>query len=345
MRQTTFPSRNRPYGPVQFRPANIWTQNFFCLGKPTDCTTADRGYKSLLDSVNLGSRKIKFDNKEGNHEYFLEVLEQEFPLLKSQNGAVMLWRCNIGGNNNRPLQKFLPGPDGYSVPYLHSKILSGCIYITPMQSSLMSNCEIASGSGDMTNVDNAPPPSLPHAQCMICKQQILLKEFADHLMQCSTRMLNEDREESASNIENSIPVDVEQKVDKKQLKAMFPDISEFRIENVLTQSANLDEAIETLLSGNNKFNCGKKYNDLKSLKEDFSKQTMQNGLESIQVDRRQLWRSVLLFYKKALLDRNKLTKELAVQFSKVSIYVYHFCCCCKYSFPGFVQSGYFQGKC
>ena len=85
LQQTTLTSRRQarntpPY--VRFPAANTWTQKFFCLGTPSDCQTADRLYNLKLEQANLGSKKIKFNDKKGDHDFFMKRLCEEFPPLK-----------------------------------------------------------------------------------------------------------------------------------------------------------------------------------------------------------------------------------------------------------------------
>ena len=92
----------------------------------------------------------------------------------------MWWRCSTGGSHIHPLQKLLPGPDGYSFPYLREKVNSATIYITPLQSELI-----------QVN-DSTLQQMEPSAFCRTCKTSVNLNFFAEYLLECSTSMLEED---------------------------------------------------------------------------------------------------------------------------------------------------------
>ena len=81
-------------------------KSFFVLENLTITVLQTEIMLLILESKNLGAKRIKFDDKRGDHEYFMKRLCEEYPLLTSQNGAK--W-SQIGGSHHKPLQKLLLG--------------------------------------------------------------------------------------------------------------------------------------------------------------------------------------------------------------------------------------------
>ena len=142
---------------------STWTKQFFCLASTRNRYTANKDYLAQPNAERLGGKKIQFEDKYGSHQYLIRNSCSEYPPLASQGGAIMLWWCSTGGSHIRPLEKLLPGPDGYSFPYLRRKVNSGTIYITPLQSDLI-----------QVN-DSTLQQKKPSAFCRICKTSINLK--------------------------------------------------------------------------------------------------------------------------------------------------------------------------
>ena len=130
--------RNRKRRQVMFyQPKTTWTATFYLLPcKSHKTPAAAEQQKHLL--AGLGRRKIVFDNKEGDHDYLISVLEVEFPKLKKLSFAFTLYKCQSGGSGCRPLEKIPMGPAGYTIPWLkdNCRLGSACIYINPIQDTL-----------------------------------------------------------------------------------------------------------------------------------------------------------------------------------------------------------------
>ena len=141
----------------------------------------------------------------------------------------MLWMCSTGGSHIRPLEKLLPGPESYSVPYLRGKVNSGTIYITPLQSDLI-----------QVN-DSTLQQTEPSALCRICKTSINLKFFAEHLLECSTLMLEEDSNTTCtlekSEVDKNLPlVESEPKRNIELLSDIFPHVPRWSIRESLKRN-------------------------------------------------------------------------------------------------------------
>ena len=130
--------RNRKRRQVMFyQPKTTWTATFYLLPcKSHKTPAAAEQQKHLL--AGLGRRKIVFDNKEGDHDYLISVLEVEFPKLKKLSFAFTLYKCQSGGSGCRPLEKIPMRPAGYTIPWLkdNCRLGSACIYINPIQDTL-----------------------------------------------------------------------------------------------------------------------------------------------------------------------------------------------------------------
>ena len=203
-----------------------WTKRFFRLGKPDDNCTADRDYVLLLENKQLGAKRFKFDDKRGDHEHFMKKLREEYPLLASQNGAIMLRTSNSGGSHHRPLQKLLPGREGYTIGHVKNIINSSRVYITHMQSSLQETPQ------------NETRTNSSQAVCSICKSHVNLNIFMNHLDRCSAKMLEEDENERAmGDICNSTENHCNDKV--SSLLEMFPHIDKERIEDMVKRNTSI----------------------------------------------------------------------------------------------------------
>ena len=169
------------------------------MGRPSDGQTAGRQYNLQLEKANLGSKQIKSNGKKGDHEFFIKKICEEFPPLKTQNGAIMLWKCNVAGSHSRPLDKVIPGPNGYSIPFLRERP-SSCnkIYVTPIQ------LEILNSAISIT----LPNTCSATAKCSICNLNVTLSLFSDHLLQCSSTMLQMDPIDSRNGTTTTCSIDL-----------------------------------------------------------------------------------------------------------------------------------------
>ena len=72
-----------------YQPLTTWTATFYLLPCKNQKTSAATEQQKHL-FAGLGRRKIVFDNKKGDHDYLISVLEVEFPKLKKLSFAFTL---------------------------------------------------------------------------------------------------------------------------------------------------------------------------------------------------------------------------------------------------------------
>ena len=70
-----------------FSPQTTWTNRFFCF-RNRSSTTPSRQEEAILTKAGLGLSKVKFPDKNADHDAVVNRLVKEFPLLKSQDGAI-----------------------------------------------------------------------------------------------------------------------------------------------------------------------------------------------------------------------------------------------------------------
>lgn len=121
-----------------YQPKAMWTTTSYQL--PCKChktSAAAKQQKHLL--ADLGTRKIVFDSKEGDHDYLILVLEVEFPKLKKLSFAFTRYKCQSRGIGCQPLEKIPMGPAGYTIFWLkyNCRLGSACICISPIQDTLL----------------------------------------------------------------------------------------------------------------------------------------------------------------------------------------------------------------
>ena len=86
-----------------------------------------------LANAGLGTEKIMFPSKNGNHDMLYQGLVETYPKLKSQNGAFELLKPESSGIK-RPLISLRPQRDGYPISYLKKIVgINSTIYIRPVQ--------------------------------------------------------------------------------------------------------------------------------------------------------------------------------------------------------------------
>ena len=242
-----------------FTPANSWTQRCYCLASPNDTHTPDKDSDFTLTRAGLGLKKIKFTDKNGNHQHFINSICCEFPKLKSQNGAICLWKCTLGGSGNRPLEKLKVGNSGYAIPELKKQIKSGTLYITPMQSSLPLAFEAP------LTVPNAIG-SYATALCVKCDTDVPLNTFSSHVNTCNGRSddsFNDDGLMVPSNSKHSGSINVDshcgllqpRQLDIEYLKTIFPHTPSFEIEDALKRSICVADAVNCLLDNTTRGTC------------------------------------------------------------------------------------------
>ena len=86
----------------------------------------------LLKCGGLGKKRITF-NKDGDHAYFIKKLEEEFPKLQLQQGAIEVLRSSTGGSGARPLTPIPLGSQGCCFQELRASLNSATLFVMPLQ--------------------------------------------------------------------------------------------------------------------------------------------------------------------------------------------------------------------
>ena len=158
---------------VVIQPKESWTHDFCVLSGTSENMSPSLQTVCKLKEAGLGRKKITFPDKHGRFSHLKEILEQEFPQLKTQDGAFDLLRAETGGTN-RPL-KVIPMPaEGYNIPHLKNLVSgSTLIYIRPIKSNL-----------SLIKVPEVASVNSPRTDCDKCKQQIPLIDLRKHYQSC-----------------------------------------------------------------------------------------------------------------------------------------------------------------
>ena len=88
-----------------FIPKNTCTINICCLAKKGSSTPPNSEQLINLSLADLGKKRVVFSDKNGDHYFFQETLEKNFPKLKRLEGAFALYRAASGGLSCRQLLK------------------------------------------------------------------------------------------------------------------------------------------------------------------------------------------------------------------------------------------------
>ena len=144
-----------------FDPNNTWTHDICVLALVNEEATPNRDRLDQLKSAGLGKKRIAF-NKNGDHAYFIKKLEEEFPQLQSQQGAIEVLRSTGGGAGIRPITPIPMGSQGYCI-----KDLRSILYVRPLQTDL--NLEVI-----QDNREN------PRVTCVRCGKEVSLPYLRAH---------------------------------------------------------------------------------------------------------------------------------------------------------------------
>lgn len=87
---------------VRYVPTQTWTHDVCVLSKREDSCTPSREYHDTLNAAGIGKKRVVFD-RSGNHQYFVKKMEEEFPKLARQQGAIEVLRSSGGGVGTRGL--------------------------------------------------------------------------------------------------------------------------------------------------------------------------------------------------------------------------------------------------
>ncbi|XP_066910994.1 uncharacterized protein [Clytia hemisphaerica] len=313
-------SRTQPY----FIPPSTWTHDFFLLASKHAEKSPDRLTVLELNNAGLGKKKVVFQDKKGDHSHIRKTLESHYPMLRSQNGAFSLLRCESGGSGVRGLKQIGPSNAGYTVPLLKDVCKSSLIYIKPLNTSI----DIISidQPTTVTEEDN----EYAKAVCNICKIDIPLTLFEEHQNICSSKENTERIDEAAP--DPDFP-NLNQRLE--QLKVLFPKGNEREVWLVQLSSFDsitTDQAVEKYLQLNEieeKKSGSEAASGSRNEIEETNFERFDDMLDhyrnkylteektcSLNVQREELWRVAQAFYKKAINDPEILFRKFEVNFSK-----------------------------
>ena len=95
-------------------------------------------------------------------------MEEEFPKLQSQQGAVEVLRATSGGAGIRPLTPIPIGSQGYCIQELRSSLNSAVLYVRPLQTEL-----------ELDQVVQVTSET-PKVTCIHCGKEVSLPELRVH---------------------------------------------------------------------------------------------------------------------------------------------------------------------
>lgn len=304
------------------------------MSSPTTDTTPSIKEANNLLHAGLGKRRITFSNKQGDFNHLKTTLEKEYPKLSSQKGAFELLRADRGGAT-RPLVPIPMNPNGYGIPYLKNAVSAhAIIYVRPIQSELSQ--DPPNDSFGMTQVFNS--------KCLSCFKDIPVQDMKSHVEDCCGQSSKHQKfgsslsKPSSSIYLTRLSEDVGSEVEKKEVKEilesvsemqdeklwetdlelMFPNFSMESIKSAIGKATSLNEAAEILCEDATPKEKHAQdtvtYDSIESLVADFSSNVDDNQSYTLCIDREELWRGALAFYKKALSDKTLLLKDLIIVF-------------------------------
>ena len=306
--------RKRTQPAFHFPVKDTWTHEFFLLSSPEVERTPSIQDVGGLVKAGLGKKKIVFKDKHGGFPHLRDTLEAEYPKLKTQNGAFELLRADRGGPM-RPLVLIPMKKDGYPIPYLKEVLTShAVIYIRPVQSSL-----------SMEEAESMPDEKQEFSECVNCHAQIALQDMRIHGTSCRGGSSNASQELSTDGFcTYSADTSTSNRSWNEELISVFPNATEVKINEACEKSDSLEEAAEILceqegkgeeteIPATNSMPAHKAYTDVKDFVSDLAfKVTLDDIMMT--VNRDEIWKSSLIFYKKAQLDSTKLWRNLCVVF-------------------------------
>ena len=148
-----------------------WTHDFFLLASPNTEKTPTLAETNALLQAGMGRKRVVFKDKQGSFAHIKDMLEREFPKLKTQNGAFEFMRADRGGAC-RPLLAIPMHTVGYTIPFLRDAVGSGVIYVRPIQ------CDLS------LDKDNSPSTFSSEdavmTQCINCNKSVPIHSLRDH---------------------------------------------------------------------------------------------------------------------------------------------------------------------
>ena len=322
--------------------------DFAVLSSTTDDRTPSPELMQQLQIAGLGKRKIVFKDKNGGFNHLREMLEADFPKLKTQRGAFKLLRADRGGHNH-PLLSIPLTSTRYTIKDLKGAVSgSAVIYVHPIQSNL-----------DMTPNSVIRDGQTAYTQCVSCQMMVALFEMKQHTQVCndgkikqssthrnatsSATVTTQANDIPKSDLMQTEPIVVDNKsndlpyVDDddslfptsdvkanwaEQLQTMLPDMPKLDIENAVNVSVSLEEAASIVCDCINDDSSNDNKRTKKLGKEEVVPDILHSLAGKIQdskyiltVDREEVWSGALAFYKKAQVDTSKLWQDLTVCFS------------------------------
>ncbi|KXJ26828.1 hypothetical protein AC249_AIPGENE26423 [Exaiptasia diaphana] len=157
---------NRRSSGARFIPSQTWTHDVIVLSKRNASFTPTRNELDELKLGGLGKKRVVF-NKNGNHDNFIKKLEDEYPKLITQKGAIEVLRATSGGAGAKAMVS-IPLPSGYDVPSIKDSIGSAVLYVRPIQTDLP------------LDRDNTMSSQSPTVTCIHCSLMVPLHQLKEH---------------------------------------------------------------------------------------------------------------------------------------------------------------------
>eukprot|EP00794_Sanderia_malayensis_P012499 gene12499-13785_t len=320
---TRFPA---PY----FVPPTTWTHEFFLLSKSSARHTPERSQIDTMQKAGLGRCKVVFEDKRGDHAHVRATLEKYYPKLASQNGAFQLLRCLSGGCGTRELSVIPMGVDGYPVSLLKEVCKSSTIYIRPMQTSL----SMESVLPDVPQT--VYQGNIAMAQCLNCNSEVELSKFNDHTANCPKMYASIDDCVLPSEVKEYDHKAANSNSILHTLQTIFVDKEIEELQRAATQSSDVHAAVDVILdaqrgdlptssvvvqptgsaSHNNVETAT--ISSLQQLLVQFQEEHHSTQEVKISVDRDEIWRCGLLFYKKCIANPSRLHMNVEVNFTDLT---------------------------
>eukprot|EP00794_Sanderia_malayensis_P020918 gene20918-22972_t len=253
-------------------------------------------------------------------------MEEEFPKLASQLGAIEVLRTTSGGGGSRPLIIVPIGPQRYTIRDLKSSFGGATLYVRPMQHNL-----------DETVV--RMPSTALEVNWLHCNQKMQLDNLRVHQESCGNANSFDDEAAftddahygAAANDRRQIPsFDNEPHQSTSEpidpccssssnsqqevvavLQEVFPAIEMEQLISVANSSGSINAAIEVPVNEDRKPDA--EDHSLTAITRAY-KSAMTDDEIHLSVERDQIWITGLAFYKKSANDLHRLTKKLTVSF-------------------------------
>ena len=307
-------------------PSNTWTHDVCVLALVNEEVAPNRDRLDRLKCCGLGKKRITFD-KNGDLACFIKKLEEEFPKLQSQQGAIEVLRSSAGGAGVRRIIPIPMGSQGYCIKDLRSSINSAILYVRPLQTDLTLDQVIQDGR------------ETPKVNCIHCGKEVSLPELRVHNQspECTLArpgtssavdLISDqttDTEETdaelglqAADDMSSSPVPLPASMMPSSLslgklaflQEMFPSVPAETLTEVARRNVTMDDAVDELVGRS----CEPADKALEQVLMEYRRQVNSADELNITVERDNIWCNILAFYKKSLTDKARLRKKLVVTF-------------------------------